>query len=172
MLMLHKYTKHTETHWGSEKKITIQHCRFSEQTCLSGIRIVITDGGQTTILTPPLWIFPIPSNLSDSPACLTIRLPPTLQKTHLSPQWRCVIFWTNSPLNLKKKESVFRYNRVPISKRKPKKMGMKATIYHLSCGIWMHQENQQDSCAANQSAVVSVLPNNTISPLLILNASL
>ncbi len=49
-------------------------------------------------------------------------------------------------------------------------MGVKTTIYHLPRGIWINQENQQDSCAANQSVVVSVIPNNIISPLLMLNA--
>lgn len=54
-----------------------------------------------------------------------------------------------------------------------KKNGSKnTTIYHLAYGIWINQENQQDSCVGNQSAVVSVLPNNIISPLLKLKAIL
>lgn len=138
--------------------------------------VVITDRGQTTSYIPLSW-FPSTYNLETSPPSLTIKLLSPLHK-HIEASTGCVWYFkqtnmtSNSALNLKSR-AFCGTAECKFSNSTTEKNGSKnTTIYHLAYGIWINQENQQDSCVGNQSAVVSVLPNNIISPLLKLKAIL
>lgn len=123
--------------------------------------VVITDRGQTTSYFPLSW-FPSTYNLETSSPSLTIKLLSPLHK-HIEASTGCVWYFkqtnmtSNSALNLKSR-AFCGTAECKFSNSTTQKNGSKnTTIYHLAYGIWINQENQQDSCVGNQSAVVSVL---------------